>query len=80
MNFWKNTVFALLLAGTVPSPAAPLFEDVTESVGLAGIGRDGGVTWVDLDGDGWCDLVVQGRIWRNAANFRLGSRHQYRFT
>lgn len=65
MNFWKNAVFALLLTGAVPAPAAPLFEDVTEAVGLAGIGRDGGVTWVDLDGDGWCDLVVQGRIWRN---------------
>jgi hypothetical protein len=44
------------------------FEDVTEHVGLPR--RAGGNTaaaWIDIDGDGWEDLLVAGRIFRNAA-------------
>ncbi len=65
MNHCKSFLFALLLTGAIPTFAAPLFEDVTDAAGLSGIGRDGGVTWIDLDRDGWVDLIVKGRIWRN---------------
>lgn len=42
------------------------FEDVTVRVGLpAGISRHPGAAWVDLDGDGWDDLIVSGRVYRN---------------
>ena len=39
------------------------FEDVTEQTGLKSKGRC--AAWVDLDNDGWVDLIADGRIWRN---------------
>ncbi len=50
-------------AGDAAASSRVRFEDVTESMGLTlGGGR---VAWADLDGDGWSDLVVGGRVWRN---------------
>jgi hypothetical protein len=43
------------------------FEDVTDSVGLKD-SRSGPIAWVDLDGDGWDDLVVSGKyIYKNTS-------------
>ncbi|MHB9139032.1 MAG: CRTAC1 family protein [Victivallaceae bacterium] len=39
------------------------FEDVTEQTRLKSKGRC--ATWVDLDNDGWTDLIADGRIWQN---------------
>jgi len=36
------------------------FRDVTESSGLRHVGWDQGALWVDLDDDGWLDLVLTG--------------------
>jgi hypothetical protein len=43
--------------------AAPLFLDQTSQLGLA-LG-DSAACWVDLDGDGWTDLVAGGNVWFN---------------
>ncbi|MEM8994732.1 MAG: CRTAC1 family protein [Acidobacteriota bacterium] len=36
------------------------FEDVTEISGVGHVGWDYGAIWVDVDGDGWLDLVLTG--------------------
>ncbi len=36
----------------------PTFEEVTEEVGAEDHGNGMGVSWADLDGDGWLDLYV----------------------
>jgi tetratricopeptide (TPR) repeat protein len=33
------------------------FEDVSDSIGIARWGGTGSVSWMDLDGDGWDDLI-----------------------
>jgi hypothetical protein len=38
-------------------PVEPLFEDVTEAMGLKGIYAER-VAFVDVNGDGWPDIVV----------------------
>jgi hypothetical protein len=40
------------------TPGHPIFEDVTEDAGLLGVQGDL-VSAVDVDGDGWADLVVR---------------------
>lgn len=35
------------------------FEDVTDELGFQRWGGTGGVAWLDLDGDGWDDLVTE---------------------
>lgn len=41
------------------------FTDVTASVGLPAGGTDRAACWVDLDGDGWDDLILGTRVYRN---------------
>jgi HEAT repeat protein len=42
------------------------FEDVTDRYGVTRQPAAGGVAaWVDVDGDGWEDLLVAGRVYRN---------------
>jgi HEAT repeat protein len=42
------------------------FEDVTERVGLGKGGLTAAATaWIDIDGDGWDDLIVGLRVFRN---------------
>ncbi|MEM9596525.1 MAG: CRTAC1 family protein [Acidobacteriota bacterium] len=36
------------------------FRDVTETAGVGHVGWDNGVLWVDVDGDGWLDLLITG--------------------
>jgi HEAT repeat protein len=44
------------------------FEDVTDQMGLPRNGLRGSVAaWVDLDGDGWEDLILAGKVYRNEA-------------
>jgi hypothetical protein len=43
-----------------------IFEDVTTRVGLPRAPpASSAVAWVDIDGDGWDDLILGGRIFRN---------------
>ena len=43
-----------------------IFEDVTETMGLPRKGlRNSVAAWVDIDGDGWEDLILGGRVYRN---------------
>ncbi len=65
MKIVLKIVLMVLIAGAMQVRGEARFEDVTEAVGLSGVGRGKGVTWVDIDRDGWVDLVVNGRIWRN---------------
>ncbi|MDA1054825.1 MAG: CRTAC1 family protein [Planctomycetota bacterium] len=44
--------------------AADPFQDVTDNVGLQGVGG-GHAAWGDFDNDGWVDLTVDGQLWRN---------------
>ena len=44
------------------------FEDVTDRLGLpSNTGGNTVAAWVDLDGDGWEDLILAGRVYRNEA-------------
>lgn len=77
--FQLLTVVALIsifLDGTILNhsavalaPAAR-FTDVTDSLGLKGLGG-GEASWGDFDDDGWVDLCVGGQIWRNEQGKRF---------
>ncbi len=48
------------------------FEDVTEQVGLPRHpGPNTSAAWIDVDGDGWEDLIVSGRVYHNAQGQRF---------
>ena len=54
-----------------PDKASPVrFEDATAAVGLKGLGG-GRAAWGDFDNDGWVDLYVGGRLWRNGGGKRF---------
>ncbi len=65
MKRFQIPILILSVAAVFPAMAQPLFEDVTGAVGLSGAGSSTGAVWVDFDRDGWPDLFVQGRLWRN---------------
>jgi HEAT repeat protein len=47
------------------------FKDVTDSCGLPrSIGRPQ-AAWIDIDGDGWDDLILAGRVYRNEGGRRF---------
>jgi len=50
------------------------FEDVTEAVGLAGLGR-GQAAWGDVNNDGWVDLYAGGQLWQNQGGKRFSRVH-----
>lgn len=56
----------LLLAAPVRGADRPIpaFEDVTGEMGLSGL-PNGVAAWGDFDRDGWVDLYVNGRLYRN---------------
>lgn len=55
--------------GTIVEPT-PWFENVTERMGLTGLGN-GQAACVDFDNDGWVDLYVDGQLWRNESGKRF---------
>ena len=63
-------IFAVLFLAVCAWPPAAYaeavgpFEDVTEAVGLAGIGGSA-AAWGDYDKDTWADVYTGGTLWRN---------------
>jgi len=60
-------------AGRPDSPTtepATWFEDVTERMGLAGLGNTQ-AAWVDFNKDGWVDLYVDGQLWLSESGKRF---------
>ena len=55
---------AACVAGQTPQPAQ-VFKDRTSELGLS-ISTDA-ACWVDVDNDGWSDLITGGAVWRNNA-------------
>jgi enediyne biosynthesis protein E4 len=51
-----------------PAEPAPWFRDATKEYGAIGTGP---AAFADLDGDGWPDLICDGRIFRNDAGKRF---------
>lgn len=47
------------------------FTDVTAAVGLPAGGTDRAACWVDLDGDGWDDLILGRAVFRNIEGVKL---------
>ncbi len=43
----------------------PIFEEVSQAVGLPHTLSNEHIAWGDLDGDNWLDLIVGGRIYKN---------------
>ncbi len=54
--------------------SGPKFLDVTAAMGLA-IGSDN-ACWVDIDNDGWTDLIAGGYVWRNDHGKRFERREE----
>ncbi|MFH1497847.1 MAG: CRTAC1 family protein [Verrucomicrobiota bacterium] len=54
----------LVLALSRAAAGAAAFADVTAAVGLTGLGATA-AAWGDYNNDGWADLYVNGRLWRN---------------
>jgi hypothetical protein len=46
-------------------PAAPVFEDVSEAAGLTGVSAGNTCAWADYNDDGWVDVQVGGKLFRN---------------
>jgi enediyne biosynthesis protein E4 len=63
--FWFIVLAAMgdLLAIGIAAAASPVFQDRTAALGLS-LGTDS-ACWVDMDNDGWVDLVASGGVWRN---------------
>jgi hypothetical protein len=61
------TLILLFATGSVCA-AEPWFADVTAEVGLAGGGK---AAWADYDGDGWVDVLIGGRLYRNEQGVRF---------
>ena len=57
-------LLTVALAQHVSAQATKPFPNVTEAIGLKGLGG-GMATWIDFDDDGWVDLFDGGSLWRN---------------
>ncbi len=53
----------LFLIITILQTAKPAFQDRSTEMGLT-IGADA-ACWVDIDNDGWTDLITSGAVWKN---------------
>ncbi len=61
----------------VPQAQSPRwFEDVTAAAGLNGSLSNASMAWEDYDGDGYLDLLVVGRLYRNLGSGRFEDRTQ----
>jgi len=58
-------ILAGLTALALLPVAAGEFRDVTAELFDGKVSPGGNVSWADLDGDGWADLIVNGKIYRN---------------
>jgi len=58
------TILLTALALPCAAQATKPFPNVTEAVGLKGLGG-GTVTWIDFDDDGWVDLFDGASLWHN---------------
>jgi hypothetical protein len=47
------------------------FRDVTEQAGVTRAGSARAAAWVDLDGDGWDDLILDTKVYRNEGGARF---------
>ena len=61
---------AIPMRGAVISSQAVVFENVTEAMGLEGMGKGHGA-WVDYNNDGWTDLQDGQNIWRNEEGMKF---------
>ncbi len=43
----------------------PIFEDISQAVGISTDLYNEHIAWGDLDGDNWLDLIVGGRVYKN---------------
>ena len=57
-------VAVLAPCGQARSQEVKPWKNITESVGLKGLGG-GVVHWIDFDADGWVDLFDGGSLWHN---------------
>ena len=58
---WLSQVLLMMTGAAI---AAEPFTDVTDEIGLTGVGG-GHAAWGDYNNDGWVDLAVNGQLWRN---------------
>jgi tetratricopeptide (TPR) repeat protein len=64
-HFAADNEDLLSLARSRSGYNGPIFDDVTQNMGLAGVGA-GRVAWGDANGDGYDDLLLNGwRLWLN---------------
>lgn len=73
VRYWLSLITCLFVLANTGLATQP-FQDVTETIGLTGVGG-GYAAWGDYNRDGWVDLTVDGQLWRNEQGQRF-VRHE----
>jgi len=61
----ENCALAMDVKMVLVPAIPPIFEDITQAVGIPLNLSNNSIAWGDLDGDNWLDLIVKNRIYRN---------------